>query len=412
MAIVRDFLQNHEEYRNITNNAEAAMRCQSCLLVTIWSLQGLFICAVLRNIKEQEQFYPQNVATIFLSSLLMAPQGLATILVGYWRSKYSQILSMSVSIIILVIQSLIAALASQFSEGQLKKATLPTAGINIAFIIFWSLYYCRLTVILDDHENEFESNRNSMKTKWFSLLIALKQACIGIISMDIFLRGNTSEDQQVVHPRLTPICIILIIIHWLSDVLLIFKLRVFKKMTKKELKTKCRIFIVLSNLISFIISMVLLIADMSESPEIKYSFLGITIAIFVGETILYVLIMNGAYTDNEVLVDNFSNENCRSESNLNHNPHSSDDESSTQNRNQASREIHGFQELHISDHPPGYYDIYPDASRDMGTPPPYENQSNNGSFSTASNVSSNEEGIQVTDREPVMEESDIEDTQL
>ncbi|MEN2499360.1 MAG: hypothetical protein MHMPM18_003579 [Marteilia pararefringens] len=412
MAIAQIYLHNHEEYRNITNNPEAAMRCQSCLLVTIWSLQGLFICAVLRNIKEQEQFFALDVASIVLSFLLMASQGLATLLVGFWRSRCSRIFSISVSIILLVIQSLIAAFASQFSEDQSKKATLPTAGINIAVIVIWLRYYLGLSGIVHDYENELESNRNSMKTKWFSLLIALKQGCICIISMEIFLRRNTSNDQQVVNPRLTPICIILIIIHWLSDVLLIFKLRVFKKMTKKEIKTKCRIFIVLSNLMSFIISMVLLSVDRSESPAIKYSFLGITIAIFVGESILYVLIMNGAYTDNEVLVDNFSNENCRSESNLNHNPHSSDDESSTQNRNQASREIHGFQELHISDHPPGYYDIYPDASRDMGTPPPYENQSNNGSFSTASNVSSNEEGIQVTDREPVMEESDIEDTQL
>ncbi|MEN2498102.1 MAG: hypothetical protein MHMPM18_002422 [Marteilia pararefringens] len=407
MAIAQIYLHNHEEYRNCTNNPEAAMRFQSCLLVTIWSLQGLFICAALRNIEEQEQFFAVDVASIVLTLLLMASQGLATLLVGYWRSKYSQILSTSVSIFILVIQSLIAALAGQFSEGQLKNATLPIAVINIAIIIIWSRYYCRLSGIVDDYENEFESNRNSMKMKWFSLLIALKQACIGIILMDILLRSNTSEDQKVVNPRLTPICKILIMIHWLSDVLLISRLRVFKKMTKKELKTKCRIFIVLSNLISFIISMVFLIADMSESPEIKYSFLGITIAIFVGETILYELIMEGSYTDNDVIVDNNSNNppryndistiagsrhnsTTRNFESLTQNTNQTSREiyelqgidtsnslpryddicpdgasiqdSSTQNGNLASREINGFQQSHLNGDPPGYFDIYPNAT--------------------------------------------------
>ncbi|MEN2500758.1 MAG: hypothetical protein MHMPM18_004908 [Marteilia pararefringens] len=154
MATAQNYRHNHEDYRCCANNPEAAMRCQSCLLVIIWSLQGLFICAALRNIGKQEQFFGLDVASIVLSFLLMASQGLATILVGFWRSRCSRILSISVSIILLVIQSLIAAFASQFSKGHLKNTSLPIAVINIAIIIIWSRYYLGLSGIVDDYENE------------------------------------------------------------------------------------------------------------------------------------------------------------------------------------------------------------------------------------------------------------------
>ncbi|MEN2500633.1 MAG: hypothetical protein MHMPM18_004785, partial [Marteilia pararefringens] len=138
--------------------------------------------------------------------------------------------------------------------------------------------------------------------------------------------------------------------------------------------------------------MVLLIADMSESPRIKYSFFGITIGIFIGESILYVLIMKGAYTDNEVIVDNDLHENLRSESHPNHNSYSRDNESRsigddpprfdeifaiagstqnfstpnfesvTRNANQTSREIYELQELDTSAALPTYDDIFPDGA--------------------------------------------------